>query len=136
LRRSQSQEEPGQMSTDYNIRGRGLKTIDGVVMSWCHGHKMWHPVSKFSINRSRRCGFQKSCKEINAAYSKAKRDRPIPEGTLCAFENCSRLAITRDHDHTTGQFRGFLCNNHNVMLGHGDDNVQDLLDGIKYLTPL
>ena len=132
---SQSQEELGQTSTDYNIRGRGLKTIDGVVMSWCHGHKMWHPVSKFSINRSRRCGFQKSCKEINAAYSKAKRDRPIPEGTLCAFENCSRLAITRDHDHTTGQFRGLLCNQHNVMIGLADEDVQDLLDGIKYLTP-
>ena len=133
---SPNQVKPGQMSTDYNISGRGLKTIDGVLMSWCGGHKTWHPVSEFSINRSRRCGFQKQCKEISAAYWKAKRDRPIPEGTLCAFENCSRLAITRDHDHTTGQFRGFLCNNHNVMLGHGDDNVQDLLDGIKYLTPL
>ena len=116
-------------------RGRGLKTIDGVLMSWCIGHKKWHPVSEFSINRTRKCGFQRQCKELDAAYKKARKDRPIPEGTLCAFENCSRLAVTRDHDHTTGQFRGLLCNQHNVMIGLADEDVQDLLDGIKYLTP-
>ena len=133
-KQSQNQEEPGLTSTNYNNRGRGLKIIDGVLMSWCHGHKMWEPISELNRNRSRKCGFQYYCRELDNAYSKAKKDRPIPEGTLCAFENCSRLATCRDHDHITGQFRGFLCQQHNRMLGQADDNLQDLLDGTKYLT--
>ncbi len=42
-----------------------------------------------------------------------------------------RLAI--DHDHATGQIRGLLCYNCNVMLGHARDSVDVLQSAIAYL---
>ena len=39
-----------------------------------------------------------------------------------------------DHDHTTGQFRGVLCHNCNLMLGHGYDSPELLRRGADYLT--
>jgi len=123
----------GQKFTSSHPNYRGLKTIDGVLMSWCSTHKAWEPTSLFSKSRNRKCGFQYDCKEAQANLKKQYKIL-IPEGTLCAFENCSKLATCRDHDHITGKFRDFLCHKHNGMLGHADDTLQDLLDGIKYLT--
>lgn len=40
-----------------------------------------------------------------------------------------------DHDHSgpVGVFRGFLCQNCNLMIGHGRDNVEILQKAIDYL---
>jgi hypothetical protein len=39
-----------------------------------------------------------------------------------------------DHDHETGTFRGWLCHNCNVGLGHFDDSVPLLRKAIAYLA--
>lgn len=39
-----------------------------------------------------------------------------------------------DHDHTTGQIRGLLCDNCNFILGHAKDNIHILENAIKYLN--
>lgn len=38
-----------------------------------------------------------------------------------------------DHDHKTSLFRGILCNNCNLMLGHTKDSISVLENTIKYL---
>lgn len=38
-----------------------------------------------------------------------------------------------DHNHTTGQFRGWLCHNCNALLGHAKDKESLLLRAVEYL---
>ncbi len=38
-----------------------------------------------------------------------------------------------DHDHTTGKFRGWLCNKCNSALGWFDDNVDRMRRAVKYM---
>ena len=38
-----------------------------------------------------------------------------------------------DHDHKTGEFRGWLCRNCNTGLGSLGDTIEGLERGIKYL---
>lgn len=46
----------------------------------------------------------------------------------------NKTNLCYDHDHTTGKFRGWLCNNCNYMLGHAKDNPEILAKAILYLT--
>jgi hypothetical protein len=45
--------------------------------------------------------------------------------------NSGRLCI--DHDHATGKFRGLLCTNCNMLLGHAKDSVKRLEQAVQYL---
>lgn len=36
-----------------------------------------------------------------------------------------------DHDHQTGEIRGLLCNRHNLLLGHFDKRMPELLTYLK-----
>lgn len=59
--------------------------------------------------------------------------RPQPDNC----ELCSRVLevgkVHLDHDHTTGAFRGWLCNRCNMSLGHLGDSIPGLLRAIAYL---
>jgi Recombination endonuclease VII len=48
-------------------------------------------------------------------------------------EICGESNVVLDHDHVTGQFRGWLCNKHNWMLGNARDNPDHLIAGAEYL---
>lgn len=65
------------------------------------------------------------------ARSKEERaGRPKPE--IC--EVCgSGGAIMFDHDHKTGQFRGWICRGCNTALGHTRDSIEVLSKLIIYL---
>jgi hypothetical protein len=41
--------------------------------------------------------------------------------------------ICFDHDHKTGKFRGWICNNCNASIGFAKDNIEILRKIIKYL---
>ena len=41
--------------------------------------------------------------------------------------------VVIDHDHETGNFRGYLCNTCNASLGGLGDNIKELKNAITYL---
>lgn len=58
--------------------------------------------------------------------------RPMPQGC----ELCGRMGsrgLHFDHDHATGAFRGWLCQNCNRALGYVHDSVELLSKMIEYL---
>lgn len=61
--------------------------------------------------------------------------RPCPDHC----ENCGkppdegRKYLNLDHDHITGEFRGWLCHSCNVGIGHLGDCVEGLEQAIEYL---
>jgi hypothetical protein len=53
---------------------------------------------------------------------------------ICGVPECEcRQTLHMDHDHNTGIFRGWLCENCNKGLGHFKDNPELLLKAIVYL---
>lgn len=42
-------------------------------------------------------------------------------------------SIHLDHCHKTGKFRGFICQNCNLIIGYAQENIQNLLYVIEYL---
>lgn len=48
-------------------------------------------------------------------------------------QNEINKALGTDHNHTTGKFRGLLCNNCNLALGNLRDNIELLKAAIVYL---
>jgi Recombination endonuclease VII len=59
-----------------------------------------------------------------------KPTRPCPE--FCEA-NCGRKARCLDHDHKTGLFRGWLCNQCNLGLGLAKDDAGILCGMVLYL---
>ena len=59
---------------------------------------------------------------------KAGRKRP-DKCELCG--RASKLVF--DHNHKTGEFRGWICQKCNVALGLADDNIETLLLMIEYI---
>jgi len=58
--------------------------------------------------------------------------RPYPADSRC--DKCMKVAkLCIDHDHVTGQFRGWLCQNCNRGIGMLDDNRDGLLEAVDYL---
>jgi hypothetical protein len=61
-----------------------------------------------------------------------KATRPRPD--LC--ENCGTVGkrgVVFDHDHSTGEFRGWLCDNCNRALGLLNDDMERILGLALYL---
>lgn len=61
---------------------------------------------------------------------------PYPAPDRC--ENCDRLFKNGrdthlDHDHTTGKFRGWLCNKCNRGFGYFGDTLEGMKQGVNYL---
>ena len=52
---------------------------------------------------------------------------------ICRREPSSSRDRVADHCHETGRFRGVLCQNCNLVLGHARDSVEVLLKAAEYL---
>ena len=39
-----------------------------------------------------------------------------------------------DHDHISGEVRGILCHNHNLMIGYAHEDIAILESAIRYLS--
>ena len=77
------------------------------------------------------------CKKCTTLYQKiAERDalvRPKPINCECCGKFIPNNKPCYDHDHETGQFRGWLCYSCNTGLGKLGDNIEGLEKAIEYL---
>jgi hypothetical protein len=78
------------------------------------------------------------CREHYNAYQrlmkKLKLDNPKPSHGQCAI--CLQIpgmGLCCDHDHSTGEFRGWLFPKCNRMLGAANDNITTMKRGMAYL---
>lgn len=59
------------------------------------------------------------------------------EGMVEATPHCpicgSEEPLVVDHDHSTQEVRGLICNHCNLVLGHAKDNIETLKNAIAYL---
>lgn len=57
-----------------------------------------------------------------------------PEPTICeCCGNLSKIAMTLDHDHDTGKFRGWLCRKCNTNIAGLGDNIDGIKSALAYL---
>lgn len=77
---------------------------------------------------------QRSLKSKRKAMGLPEPTRPMPTHCeLCNKHVTIQGKMHLDHSHTTGKFRGWLCNTCNLSLGHLGDNVAGLERAIAYL---
>lgn len=99
-------------------------------------------------------GFCNQCRSMREKFSKIKRYYGISreeflevleeQNGKCAicdidmetfsFENNKANTLCIDHCHTTGKFRGLICNNCNRAIGLMKDNENILLSAYKYIV--
>ena len=78
------------------------------------------------IERTRKRGVERVKEKLEKL---AGRERP----EIC--EGCGdKGRICYDHDHKTGEFRGWICHKCNLILGLSNDNPKILKSLIKYLN--
>ncbi len=53
--------------------------------------------------------------------------------TICKKPESRARRLSLDHDHLTGEIRGFLCSRCNLMLGHMSDDADRLEQAARYL---
>ena len=131
LQQNQNQEKIGQKSTKVCRKCKEEKSIDsfyrrgeGKVKNRIHIY-------------CKECEYQNHCivRELK------KTAPPMPTHCQCCGldpltnDNLSplRKTLQLDHDHKTGKFRGWICDNCNVSLARAGDTFQGVLNLIKYL---
>ena len=85
----------------------------------------------------------KDCIKEEAAIVRQLRKTAPPIPKIC--DSCKldpltnpnlgphRKKLQLDHDHDTGKFRGWICDNCNVALSRSGDNLQGVINLINYL---
>jgi hypothetical protein len=89
---------------------------------------------RLMVNTNCRSCAQVRSKERTAIKKKFKHLTAPAFGTAC---ECCGKPVTRnwqlDHDHETGEFRGWLCKQCNTGLGNLGDTLQSLTLAVEYL---
>lgn len=117
-------------------------------MKTCCRCKIEQPTNNFHKSRARSDGLHVECKPCRSKMARVShlRDRYgitvedyndllIEQDSKCAI--CSRTVVGSldvDHDHSTGEVRGLLCNRCNTGLGNFKDNPESLINAANYLS--
>ena len=101
------------------------------------------PLIDFHVDRTYQSGHvlrRHTCAKCSNAQNRLrkqlKKDNPLPLDNAC--ELCGKTtdrSLMLDHDHVTGEFRGWLCHDCNTALGKFYDDIKLLRKAIKYLKP-
>ena len=93
----------------------------------------------FPINNTFQSGIKRkhTCKTCRYKQSKVRvrllKKHKRPSTLVCPICQQGADKIVLDHNHETGEFRGWLCNDCNNALGKFNDNVAVLQRAINYL---
>lgn len=118
------------------------KYAPGSISKTCTKCRVVKLLDDFSAHPLGALGRNPMCKECIKARGKeqTKNRREKAAGRLrpdacdcCKQIKTLRRALHWDHDHTTGQFRGWLCHHCNLALGSAQDSVERLQQLIAYL---
>ena len=108
---------------------------------------------KTGRSKFKKVGFCNQCRSLTEKFSKIKRYHNLSKEDFleilqeqngkCKICNAEMETFNQgdnkantlciDHDHYTGKFRGFICNNCNRAIGLFDDNKNIVLSAYKYL---
>ena len=89
-------------------------------------------LDKLKISHTGKTGERSSNWQGGKSYSWKVKNAPTPRPKIC--EACgSNGTICYDHDHNTGEFRGWICMQCNFALGQVHDDIKILLDLVSYL---
>lgn len=99
--------------------------------------KKWNKDNPEKIKKSKRKYRKAHSERINESDRKCKKTKLEKIAGRKKPEQCEVCGafgrIVFDHDHKTGEFRGWICNRCNVALGMANDNIEILELLIKYL---
>lgn len=116
----------------------------------CYKCGIVHPVSEFSASAVKYefeerpmgsagvTGTARYCKSCRSSWSAGlqkahKQAPPKPKTCDCCGKETEPSKLNVDHDHDTGDFRGWLCRRCNLGLGQLGDNIEGLNMAIAYL---
>ena len=130
------------MSLFHFLNDDGSEKEPSKQCAYCGEEK---PLSQFNYNKGRHDGYDHRCKTCQ--YEEAKKvtelkktASPMPENCDCCGIHISKITEGRrnkkfscDHDHETGEFRGWLCPNCNSGIGGLRDTIDGVITGLKYL---
>ena len=127
--------------------------VDAIRTQVCNFCKETLPETKFGFDSGG--GYRRSrCKECTLKQCKIvdamRKDHPYPDANYsCPICSITEPEITAksnrkhkrkvwelDHCHTTGTFRGYICNKCNMGLSHFSDNTDTLNSAIGYLNSM
>jgi len=101
------------------------KNRESLTLYYHEYNKKYHASHKNRINQRRR-NMKRLVREEAAA-------RPRPELCELCGEPPGKKVLAWDHDHTTGDFRGWLCSNCNVAIGLAKENPTLLENMATYI---
>jgi hypothetical protein len=134
-----------------DCRKRAQKTFEidtSIKSKVCTGCKKDLEVSNFFKNLHRRGGLSHTCKVCSrdsylkrkyrvslATYNKMLKEQDYSCWICIAHvDDHYKENLHVDHDHSTGEVRGLLCESCNLLLGKARDSVAILENAIKYLN--
>ena len=118
------------------------KQVEGKICAYCNEYKM---LSEFSYHsKSKHSGHRNQCKTCVSDHKKhteqLRKDNPIPHNHKCPICNRDEKQLNLknkrfvcDHNHTTKEFRGYICNDCNIALGIFEDEPERLIQALVYL---
>ena len=93
------------------------------------------------LYKNSQCGqyIRSECRACEKVASKQliharKNAPPKPKYCECCLQETDHFVL--DHDHQTGQFRGWLCRNCNQGIGKLGDTLEGIQNAIRYLTKM
>jgi hypothetical protein len=118
-----------------------LHAVKGKVWKVCNTEKAFSDFPKHSAHKDNLDTRCRACKTETERYlrqeKKKHRSKPLDLKCECCGKEITESEFRFDHDHTTGKFRGWICDVCNVTIGKmGDtrDSVTSYIGSLmKYL---
>jgi len=107
------------------------------VCSDCRSEK---PLEEFTVDKARKHGRSyicKPCRHIRHRKTRYNLSHTQYADLVAATPHCpicgSEEPLVIDHDHSTSEVRGLICDSCNLGLGKFKDNIDSLKNAIAYL---